>query len=494
MAEWTTVLAVSVALVVVAVTAFMVVFQPKEYDFPQLESDRFWGAWKLFGSYAKKMQVHLFFHDMWKEYGDMYVFEALFNYPAIVITDPDGAREILRSVAGDGDVERSTTGKRGFARFCKNGLLVLEGDKWRSHRHLVLPAFSTSRLRAVSDVTDDVGKELTSRWLAHDPDTVWDVHRELNNMAMQVLLKTVFSLEMDVVNSPNVKVAQALEEMIPQVTRRSRYPKFFHRFLKDEDAFKANRQYLRDYVTYLLRERQAVANSLDKSSDKDVLNLLMKNAVKGEIDEDDMVDEALMFFAAGHETTANTLTWIIFRISQDKELVARMRKEVVEVCGANPDGAIEYDDLPRLELIDAVIKESLRLTPVAPVTSRWLVRDFEIQGKTVPKHFNAVINIYSLHRHPKYWDDPETFNPDRWLEKDFVPRPGSFLPFGSGPQGCIGERLARTEMKSCLARLVREFDFELATDDPEALMNSAEHSITLGLKKGCPVRVRPFAH
>eukprot|EP00127_Corallochytrium_limacisporum_P001664 Clim_evm1s77 gene=Clim_evmTU1s77 len=412
-------------------------------------------------------------------------FQPLFNRNATVVRDPVVVREVLKNVAGDGVVLRSPTLKRGFAYLAK-GLLVLEGDEWRRHRHLVLPAFNTARLRPVAEITYEVCVSMGERWRRLGKDAPINMHAELNKMAMQVLLKAVFSLDYDIVNNPDVKLRDAMARNSTAVGRRSALPKWTHRFLDDNKQFDDDREYVNGFITNLIRERQAT----NERSDRDVLALLINQAMEGKITEDEMVHETVMFFKAGHETTATALTWVMFRLSQDKELTRKLREEVLQVAGS-AEKTVTYDELPKLELLDAVIKETLRLHPVAPVTSRELLQDIKCpNGMVIPAGATVVCNFYGLNRHPKYWKDPEEFKPERWMQPNFTPVPGTFLPFGSGPQSCIGERLARTEMKAALASLVREFDFELDAQ-PEKLLANAVHAITLGLKKGCPVRVIP---
>jgi cytochrome P450 len=191
----------------------------------------------------------------------------------------------------------------------------------------------------------------------------------------------------------------------------------------------------------------------------------------------------LTFLSAGHETTANTLTWSLFLLSQSPDWLERVRQEADRELSASHEGLLE-----RLTNTRAVIDEALRLYPPIAALSRMAVEADELGLCSVPPRSLIVVAPYVLHRHQQLWDRPDVFDPERFLGKSRE-RIGrfSYLPFGTGPRTCIGSAFALQEATLALATLVQRFDFELL---PEAKVWPLQR-VTLRPKHGLPMRVSP---
>lgn len=185
---------------------------------------------------------------------------------------------------------------------------------------------------------------------------------------------------------------------------------------------------------------------------------------------------------AGHETTTNSLTWIILSLHENPVVMARMVAEIDSIFKPNHEFSME--DLSLLHFTECVIKESLRLNPVAPFFSKCATADADVGEYRIAKGTTVFINIFHVQRNPKYWDDPMKFNPSRW-GNGFVPITGSYLPFGDGLTNCIGQKLAMIEMKVILARLYHEFKVDVV----EGQDLTPVCSITRGLKHGLQVDI-----
>jgi cytochrome P450 len=194
-------------------------------------------------------------------------------------------------------------------------------------------------------------------------------------------------------------------------------------------------------------------------------------------------DETMTLFLAGHETTANALSWTFHLLSRHPDVYARLRAEV--------DGALEgrtptFEDVPRLPYAMRVIKEAMRLYPPAYIIGRQATRDVDIGPYRLPKKMTAFINIYGMHRRAKYFPDPEKFDPDRFQPEREKQMKMSYVPFGGGPRVCIGNQFALLEGQLVLATLAQRVTFEAANDraiEPEPL-------ITLRPRHGVPLVVR----
>jgi cytochrome P450 len=189
-----------------------------------------------------------------------------------------------------------------------------------------------------------------------------------------------------------------------------------------------------------------------------MLSMLLEARDEGgaQLTEDELVGHAGVIFAAGHETSSNALSWTLFALAQHPRVMADLCDELDGVLhGAAP----AFDDLPRLPLLDRVIKESLRIFPPAPLNHRVTARDSELGDFRIPAGTEILSSIYHTHRMPDLYPDPLSFRPERWVGLD--PGPYAFNPFSAGPRMCIGATFALFEIKIVLALLLQRFRFEL---------------------------------
>jgi len=174
---------------------------------------------------------------------------------------------------------------------------------------------------------------------------------------------------------------------------------------------------------------------------------------------EELIDQLGVFFLAGHETSASALTWAFFIAATRPETLARIRAEVDAVCG---DGPVEFEHMPRLTYLKNFFREVLRLYPPITFIPRVALKDTEILGKRVKRGAMVMIAPWTVQRHRKYWDQPEAFDPDRWLpERAGELTKDAYIPFGIGPRVCVGAAFATMEAALILARLLRRYDFEV---------------------------------
>jgi cytochrome P450 len=206
-----------------------------------------------------------------------------------------------------------------------------------------------------------------------------------------------------------------------------------------------------------------------------------RDAETGEaMDDRQLRDEAMTIFLAGHETTANALTYTWVLLSRYPAAMRQLRAELSQVLGGRPPSA---EDLPRLTLTRRILQEAMRLYPPAWIISRSATGADEIGGFPIPAGSLILISPYVVHRHPGLWSNPEGFDPDRFAAE---PPRGAYLPFGAGPRMCIGNAFASMEAELVIATLAQDLTFELAPGEPVDL----EASITLRPRKGVAMTVR----
>ncbi|MGB6319383.1 MAG: cytochrome P450, partial [Litorimonas sp.] len=194
-------------------------------------------------------------------------------------------------------------------------------------------------------------------------------------------------------------------------------------------------------------------------------------------------DNLIGFFIAGHETTALTLTWALYLIGRHRPTLERVREEVRSVCG---EGRIAYEDLERLVFTRAVIDETMRLYPPAPLLNREPQTEVEVLGRTLVPGDAVLLNNYVMHRTERLWDDPLSFDPDRFIRQPELRAKGApYMPFGAGPRICVGAAFAVMEAVMVLATLARDYDVVVGEDVfPRPLM-----TVTLRPEGGVPAKL-----
>ncbi|MFL6254694.1 MAG: cytochrome P450, partial [Pyrinomonadaceae bacterium] len=215
-----------------------------------------------------------------------------------------------------------------------------------------------------------------------------------------------------------------------------------------------------DAVIYrIIEERRASGE--DRG---DLLSMLLKaQDEEGDgtgMSDEQLRDEAMTIFLAGHETTANALAWTWYLLSQHTEAEARLHEELDEVLAGRPPSA---EDLPRLRYTEMVFAESMRLYPPAWILGRRALEDYEVGGYVIPRNALVILSPYVMHRDPRFYPDPERFDPERWTPEAKAARPQfSYFPFGGGPRRCIGEGFAWMEGVLVVATLAQKWRLRLA--------------------------------
>ncbi|CAI9582974.1 unnamed protein product [Staurois parvus] len=203
------------------------------------------------------------------------------------------------------------------------------------------------------------------------------------------------------------------------------------------------------------RRKKAIEDGEDIP--RDILTQILKELEDG-YNLEDLIDNFVTFFIAGQETTANQLSFAVMELSRNPEVLVKLQVEVDEVIGSKRD--IEYEDLGKLQYLSQVLKETLRMYPTVPGTSRFLEEDIVIEGIKIPAKTNVMVNTYIMGRMEQYFPDPFVFNPDRFHPS--APKPSySYFPFSLGPRSCIGQVFSQMEAKVVMAKFLQRFEFEL---------------------------------
>jgi cytochrome P450 len=408
------------------------------------------------------------------QYGDIFHFRLL-SYHIYLIAQPDAIQEVL--VTQRERFEKNALDKLILGKFLGKGLLTNDGEAHKQQRKLVQPAFHSKRIEAYAEVMVNYTLQMLDDWRDGQ---VHDMDDEMMKLTMAIVSKTLFDAE---VGEAADKVGQAIHTL--QEISNNEYKTAFSipDWLPVERTRKrkAARDVLDSVVKAFIAERRATGE--DRG---DLLSmLLLSEDEDGQRMSDQQVrDEAVTLFAAGHETTSNALTWTWYLLSQNPDVEAKLHEEVDTVLVGKPP---TLQDLRRLPYTQMVLKESMRIYPPAWILNgRTAIEQVEIGGYTLAKGEQAWISPYAMHHNPRYFADPERFDPQRFSEENEknIPR-YAYLPFGGGPRVCIGNSFAMMEAQLILATMAQRFSFALKPGhivEPQPL-------ITMSPKYGMPMVV-----
>lgn len=395
---------------------------------------------------------------------------------AHVVFGPEEIRRVLSDP--DGIYGKQMHGYQTLRLFVGDGLLTSEGAKWVQQRRILQPAFHRQSVaRQVSMMS-----EVAARWAQRLGASSAPVH--IDTIAMQATLEIVSRalFGVDLLSAAN-EVSDAITDLQIAANRRitAAFTLPFAVPTLEHLKIRRARWKLRRMLKRLVEERQRADASRE---DPDVIDLLL-NARDGDtqkcLSTDAILDELVTLLIAGHESTANALTWALTLLATHPAELSLLRSEL----DSAPRGALGIEQLAAMPRLRAVVEETMRLYPPAWSFGRAPIRDDEIAGYTVPAGRLVMVVPWATHRDRKLFPHPEAFDPSRFV--DAVPPPFSFMPFGGGPRTCIGHAFARVEAQILLSTWIRALDIELVPGqdlEPVPL-------ITLRPRNGVLVRVKP---
>jgi cytochrome P450 len=410
------------------------------------------------------------FYDELSEYGDV-VSYSVPRMEFCTVLHPDLIERVLVT-----DNERF--GKFGFedlgGEFMSEGLLLAEGEQWQRQRTAAQQAFTPDRIREYGDAMGRYADEMADEWA--DGETV-ALDRRFSRLTLRILSRSLFDLDLGGDADVVTEVAAAINDRgdldgvstflplwmpTPRNLRCRRAVSAFHPFVDD-----------------LIAERRGSTDEYD-----DLLASLMgAETDPGEhLPHEELRDSMATFLFAGHETTSLALTYLVLLVSQHDDVRRRLHEEYEAVLGGRRP---RLEDLPDLEYTERVIDETLRLYPPAYIIFRTAREDVELGGYRIPEGTNLSLPQFFVHTDDQWYDDPETFDPDRWTDEFEESLPEyAYFPFGGGPRHCIGMRFAMQELKTVVPTLLQRVEFELVSDpDPDLDM-------ALTLRPSEPVRAR----
>lgn len=410
-----------------------------------------------------------------RDYGGIAQFKLL-GKSYLLVTNPNYVKYILQDNYKNYIRGRSVETGRVLLG---NGLPLIDGDFWLRERRLLQPAFHRERLGKLTNTITGIISQFMQGWVEKtEHNQTLDLDEEMMRLTLTIIIKSMFSADIDQkIQSLSHAFNVASKFMLWRSQQMWKLPLSvpLPRHVEYNHALKV----LNDTIYPLVADGR-------KHPKDDLLGLLlaMRDADTGEGMSDRQArDEIVTIFFAGHETTAATLTWAFYLLSGHPEVEERMRAEINGVLkGRIPT----FANLPNLVYTQQVINEVLRLYPAAYLFAREALVDDVLDGYLIPADTLIFISPFVTHRDPKYWPDPERFDPNRFIPEQVTHRPRHiYFPFGEGPHVCLGNNFAVMEMQLILTMVLQRFRLRLVPDHPIAFKPEA----TLRPKNGMKMRV-----
>uniref|UniRef100_A0AAQ5Y8U8 unspecific monooxygenase n=1 Tax=Amphiprion ocellaris TaxID=80972 RepID=A0AAQ5Y8U8_AMPOC len=413
--------------------------------------------------------IHNFDTKCFEKYGKMW---GLYDgrQPLLAIMDTAMIKTILVKECYSVFTNRRDFGLNGPLR---DAVSVVEDEEWKRIRSVLSPSFTSGRLKEMYAImlkhSSNLIKNLEKK---AEADAVVEVKEVFGPYSMDVVTSTAFSVDIDSINHPtdpfvaNIKRMVKFNMLNPLLVLVVLFP-FLLPLLEKMDVSFFPSEVLKFFYSFL----KTIKSDRNKNDHKFVFLTFVCICVAGLTDQE-ILAQAMIFIFAGYETSSSTLSFVAYNLATNPHIQKTLQKEIDETFPekVRPN----YDGLMQMEYLDMVVNESMRLYPIATRLERVSKTSVEVNGVTVPKGTTIMIPVYTLHRDPSLWPEPEAFKPERFSKenKDNID-PYAFLPFGAGPRNCIGMRFAQLMMKLALVEILQNFSFVTCkeTDIPMELGN-----------------------
>ena len=370
---------------------------------------------------------------------------------AIVTTDPVVIQHVLKT--NSENYHKSEIQKKRMGHFLGKGLLTTEGEPWRTQRRLIQSGFERKQLEVLSSTMQDSLVDSLRDFDRQARTGPVDIYPLMMKITFAMVGRSLFGarLKEEDIDLISLAISTVQEFMVRQTIQPYLNPWFAvsgelrrHWEMRSR-AFGVLREYLQR------RRKEAPGH--------DLLQILMDARYSdGQGMSDDLIlSESMQLLVAGHETSSNALSWLIYLLSSRPDCVERIREEFDSVLGEKP---LSYSDVPKFQFTTQAILEALRLYPPFWMVDRMALADDRAGDFDIPAGSTMVVFIYGAHHSPHYWQNPESFDQERFSKvKEKLHTPFAHLPFGAGPRGCIGGNYAMLQMLMILRVLLRKYDF-----------------------------------
>jgi cytochrome P450 len=425
-----------------------------------------------------------------KLYGDTFRFYFGGVKEAIVTTNPVVIQHVLKT--NSENYYKSEIQKKRMGHFLGKGLLTTEGEPWRTQRRLIQTGFERKQLEVLSSIMQDSLADSLQDFDRQARIGPVDIYPLMMKLTFAMVGRSLFGarLKEEDINLVSLAISTVQEFMVRQTIQPYLNPWFaISGELRRHWEMRSRAFGVLD--EYLQRRRK-------EAPGHDLLQILMDARYSdGQGMPDELVlSESMQLLVAGHETSSNALSWLLYLLSSRPDYVDEIRQEFDSVLGEKP---LSFSDVPKFEFTTRVILEALRLYPPFWMVDRMALADDRAGEVDIPRGSTVVVFIYGVHHSPQYWENPETFDPERFTKsKEKLHTPFAHLPFGAGPRGCIGGNYAMLQILMILSVLLRKYDFHLVPGQtiearPMVILRP-EHGIRMTFTEAIPRGVDMYDH
>lgn len=401
---------------------------------------------------------------------------------AIVTINPIVIQHVLKT--NSENYHKSEIQKKRMGHFLGKGLLTTEGEAWRTQRRLIQTGFERKQLEVLSSIMQDSLADSLQDFDRQSRIGAVDIYPLMMKITFGMVAKSLFGarLKEEDIDLISLAISTVQEFMVRQTIQPYLNPWFAisGELRRHEDL--RNRAF-GVLLEYIRRRRSEIPGH-------DLLQILMDARYSdGHGMSDDLIlSESMQLLVAGHETSSNALSWLLYLLSTRPHCVDKVRQEFDSVLGEKP---LSYSDVPKFEFTTQVILEALRLYPPFWMVDRMALADDRAGDLDIPRGSTVVVFIYGAHHSPRYWENPESFDEERFSKaREKLHTPFAHLPFGAGPRGCIGGNYAMLQMLMILSVLLRKYDFSLVpgqTIEPRPMVIlRPEHGIRMTFSEAIP--------
>lgn len=393
-----------------------------------------------------------FHHKNFREKGDTFRLNLSFSKSVIFSRDALFAQHALQK--NQKNYHKSPIQTKDLAKYVGRGLLTSNGKHWAKQRKLIQPAFHKKQLAQIIAKIDQAITTELNKVVVNEP---FDIFPVFNDLTFQTVVQSLFSSAVDQKNINRLQyITESAQKMMVRELRQPYLGWWFKVSGKLRDNLKLTQE-ARQILDKLVDERIASGQK-----ENDVLDMLLDARYDDgtAMEREQLIDEILILFIAGHETTSNALTFTAELLARHQEVQERVFKEVQKI-----EEVDLLEQLKGMKFINNVVNESMRLYPPAYFIDRISLEEDFISGFKIEAGANILFSIFEIHRHEDFWENPEDFNPDRFEDESLKYSP-YYYPFGAGPRMCIGNNFAMYEMILAVAQLLKKFKI---TYEPEPI-------------------------
>ncbi|XP_013771868.2 cytochrome P450 4c3-like [Limulus polyphemus] len=388
----------------------------------------------------------------------------------------------------------------------RDGLVTSSGNKWKTRRKLLTPSFHFRILDSFVPVFNKQSRILLKKLKLMDGKDI-DITSMVTLCTLDIICETAMGVNIGAQTDSESPYAKALHKLGESFMTRLMRPWLWSDFIYNRTSlskdFHENLLIMSQFTKKVINKRKNELLETKFQSSGDVLNFKKARYIKRSqgafldlllyyhneakaFSEEDIQNEVDNFMFAGHDTTAAGISWTLYLIGQNEHVQEKLHEELYNIFGNDTERPITKDDVRKMSYMECVILESQRLYPSAPIIARNIKEDVYVNGKTIPVGSTCVIFIYMLHRDPEVFQNPEKFDPDRFLPENSLGRhPFSFIPFSAGPRNCIGQKFAMIEEKIVIANLLRHF--RVKSPQPRDTINLVAQMV---LRADQPIKIK----